>query len=101
MQMASNSIVKVNIGGQEYSLRTSADESYFKSVASYINDRMKEIDATSPGNFTQMKTLVLSTMNITDELFTEKKQKEKLLKRLESKIFAIGEYIDDRLAESK
>ncbi|NQU67492.1 MAG: cell division protein ZapA [Candidatus Marinimicrobia bacterium] len=98
--MNSNHVVKVNIGGQEYSLRTSADASYIRSVADYINERMKEIDASSPGGFSQMRSLVLSTMNITDELFTERKKKEKLLNRIESKIIAIREYIDDRLSIS-
>ena len=59
---------------------------------------MKEIDSSSPGGFSQLRTLVLSTMNITDELFAERKKKEKLLNRLESKIVAIREYIDDRLS---
>ncbi|MFQ6611035.1 MAG: cell division protein ZapA [Fidelibacterota bacterium] len=96
--MSSNNVVKVNIGGQEYSLRTSADKNYIQSVADYINERMKEIDSSSPGGFSQLRTLVLSTMNITDELFAERKKKEKLLNRLESKIIAIREYIDDRLS---
>ena len=96
--MSSNNIVKVNIGGQEYSLKTSADKNYIQSVADYINERMKEIDSSSPGGFSQLRTLVLSTMNITDELFAERKKKEKLLNRLESKIIAIREYIDDRLS---
>ena len=38
-------------------------------------------------------------MNITDELFTYKKEKEKFVDKVEAKTMAITEFIDNRIAE--
>ena len=36
-------VVKVNILGQEYSIRTKANPTYFKKVEEYINDKTNEL----------------------------------------------------------
>ncbi len=95
--MGTNNIVRVNIGGQEYILKTSADRKYLLSVADYINNRMKEIEESMPGNQSQLRTAILSAMNITDELFTERKEKDRMLARLETRLLAIRDYLDDKL----
>ena len=95
--MGADNIVRINIGGQEYSLRTSADEKYIKNVAQYVNDRIKEVENSVAGNQSQLRTVVLSAMNITDELFAEKNRNEKFANRFETKLKAIREYISDKI----
>ena len=95
--MATSDIVRINIGGQEYTLKTSADEKYLQSVASYVNDRIREIEGSTSANQSQLRTMVLSAMNITDELFAEKQKNSRILGRFESRLTAIREYISEKL----
>ena len=62
--------ITVNIYGQDYSLKTSADEEYINKIADFVKLKMKEIENTGlDANSQQLKIAVLSAMNIADELF--------------------------------
>ena len=66
-------VVKVNILGQEYSIRTKANPTYFKKVEEYINDKTNELVENGLNPETQqLKIAILACMNITDELFLYK-----------------------------
>ena len=74
-------VVKVNILGQDYSIRTKANPSYFKKVEQYINDKTNElVDNGLNPDTQQLKIAVLACMNITDELFLYKNESNKLKK---------------------
>ena len=99
MSTVSN-VVRVNIFGQEYVIKTTADPQYIKEVAAYVNEKMIEIeesgiDATSQ----QLKIAVLASMNITDELFMRKKNQSNLINKIEAKTLAITEFIDEKIEE--
>ena len=99
MSTGSN-VVRVNIFGQEYVIKTTADPQYIKEVAAYVNEKMIEIeesgiDATSQ----QLKIAVLASMNITDELFMRKKNQSNLINKIEAKTLAITEFIDEKIEE--
>jgi len=91
-------VVKVNILGQDYFIRTTASPSYFKKVASYINDKTKElIDSGLNPETEQLKIAVLSCMNITDELLLYKNEKRDILNKIEMKSSSLVDFIDDKL----
>ena len=91
-------VVKVNILGQDYFIRTAASPSYFKKVASYINDKTDElIESGVKPESEQLKIAVLACMNITDELFLYKNEKKDILNKIESKSGALLEFIDEKL----
>ena len=78
--------IKVSIMGQEYNIRTDADQNYIKKVAKFVEDRMKEIQNAAPDTTSQLRIAVLAAMNVTDEYFTIKRQKNEVVDKLESKI---------------
>ena len=91
-------VVKVNILGQDYFIKTSANPAYFKEVSKYVNEKMKEIiDSGVDKNTQQLKIAVLACMNITDELLAYKENQEKVLNQIELKSSSIIEYIDEKL----
>ena len=91
-------VVKVNILGQDYFIRTTASPSYFKKVASYINDKTKELINSGLNPETeQLKIAVLSCMNITDELLLYKNEKQDILNKIEMKSSSLVDFIDDKL----
>tara|TARA_Y100000590_G_scaffold451066_1_gene591790 strand:- start:1287 stop:1583 length:297 start_codon:yes stop_codon:yes gene_type:complete len=91
-------VVKVNILGQDYFIRTTASPSYFKKVAAFINDKTSELIENGLNPETeQLKIAVLACMNITDELFLYKNEKQDILNKIESKSTALLDFIDDKL----
>jgi len=98
MSKEKNKVVKVNILGQDYFIKTKANPKYFKEVSKYVNNRMKEvIDSGIDKNTQQLKIAVLTCMNITDELLSFKDDNEKVLDQIESKSSSIIDYIDEKI----
>ena len=91
-------VVKVNILGQDYFIRSSANQQYFQKVEKYINLKTDELVESGLNPDTeQLKIAVLACMNITDELFLYKEQKKEVLTKIESKSNALLEFIDEKL----
>ena len=92
-------VLKVNILGQDYVIRSSAGQKYLNEVSAYVNEKMEEIMASGIDDSQQLRIAVLAAMNITDELFSYKKEKQKFVDKVESKTLAITEFIDNRIKE--
>ena len=98
--MSTSNVVKVNILGQEYVIRTSADPAYIKEVAAYMDEKMDELISSGiDANSQQLKIAVLAGMNITDELFAQKESKKKLIDSVEAKTIAITEFVENKINE--
>ena len=92
--------ITVNIYGQDYSLKTSADEEYINKIADFVKLKMKEIENTGlDANSQQLKIAVLSAMNIADELFQLLDKNSNIISTIERKGNSFIEYIDDRIKE--
>ena len=92
-------VLKVKILGQDYVIRSSAGQKYLNEVSAYVNEKMEEIMASGIDDSQQLRIAVLAAMNITDELFSYKKDKQKFVNKVEAKTLAITEFIDNRIAE--
>jgi cell division protein ZapA len=66
--MAEPRRVDVEILGQRYAIRSDAPPDYVKQLVSYVEKRVKEIRGDAPGQ-DPTKLLVLTALDITDELF--------------------------------
>ena len=60
-------VIKVNILGQDYVVRSTAGQKYLEQVAKYVDDKMEEIKASGIDDSQQLRIAVLAAMNITDE----------------------------------
>ena len=92
-------VLKVNILGQDYVVRSSAGQKYLNEVSAYVNEKMEEIKASGIDDSQQLRIAVLAAMNITDELLLYKKEKQKFVDQVEAKTRAITEFIDNRIEE--
>ena len=90
-------VVKVNILGQDYVVRSAASQNYLEKVAAYVDEKMEEIKASGIDDSQQLRIAILAAMNITDELFTYKKEKQKFVDKVEAKTLAITEFIENRI----
>ncbi len=93
-------LVKVNIYGKEYTVKGKADPEYIKSVAEYVDAKMKEVDANAPFE-SSLRVSILAAMNVTDELFTHKKEREQLQVDYEERARALTEIVDEALLNAQ
>ena len=90
--MAKRSVV-VHVGGQRYVVRSDADETYIRTLAAYVDDRLKEVQRSSKPVSPQ-SLAVLAALNITDELFKERQRRVELKQRIKDKSNAAIAYLD-------
>jgi len=92
-------VLKVRIYGAEYTIRGQADSEYIQSVAEYVDSKMLDVDKTVRVD-SSLKVAILASLNIADELFRERAEKEKIKSELEDKLQRLKELIDHRLSET-
>ena len=91
-------IVKIEILGQEYLVKTSANPIYFQKIADYVNSKNEEIiNSGVDAKTQQLKISVLSCLNIVDELFSAKKNHNKVLDNIKSESQLILEFIEKKI----
>ena len=84
--MAEKNVADVIIGGKVYTLSGYEDEAYLQKVASYINNKMNELDAVEAfKRFPFDMKSVLVHLNIADDYFKAKTYLEKLEAEVETK----------------
>jgi cell division protein ZapA len=91
-------VLKVRIYGAEYSIRGHADANYIKAVSEYVDSKMHEVDSNVRVD-SSLKVAILASLNIADELFNERAEKELIRKQLEDKIHQLSTMIDLQLRE--
>jgi cell division protein ZapA len=67
-------ILKVNIYGTEYPIKGTTDIEYIKTVAQYVDHKMREVNKNISLD-SSLKVSILAALNITDELFREREKK--------------------------
>jgi len=74
--MDSDNLARVTIYGHEYTVKAPADSTYIKSIAEYVDGKMREVQEQMPGEQSTERIAILAAMNISDELLTNKNDKE-------------------------
>ena len=74
-------LVKVRIGGDEYSLRSDRSDEYTRAVADYVDRALKEVLAS--GRIVEShKAAILAALAITDDLFQARRAGDDMKQRL-------------------
>jgi len=101
MEEQNNNLVRVTIYGQEYSVKAKADPAYIVSVANFVNEKMEEVENSLATVQSPLRIAILAAMNITDELFSSKKDKEEVVDKVDEKTLFLVDLIDEKLNEGK
>ena len=91
----SDSFVKVTIYGQEYTIKAPADATYIKNISEYVDMKMREVQDEMNTPQVPAKVAILAAMNISDELFSNKRTTEKMKNEVEGKISSLIEIVDE------
>jgi cell division protein ZapA len=89
--------LSVTIFGSEYKIK-GADPEYIGEVAKYVDSKMRELDRRlSSGS--PAKIAILTSLNIADELFRERMEKDRLVADLKGKARTLGTALDASMRE--
>ena len=99
METSKNNLVRVTIYGQEYTVRGEAEPSYIVNVTKYVNDKMEEVENSLTTVQSPLRVAILAAMNISDELFTAKKDKDEVLHSVDEKVKFLIDTIDEKLSD--
>lgn len=87
----------IKVLGQEFSvLSDSGDDHQVERVVEYVNGKAEEI-AKSSKNATTLNIAILVALNIADELFRFKGEKDNFLNQLENKSVKLINYIEEKM----
>jgi cell division protein ZapA len=85
--------IQVEIYGQSYQIRAGADSEYIRNIARYVDIKMREIASGTP-TVDSLKIAVLAALNITDEFFQMKRQKQDVDKEVERRTEKLNKILD-------
>ncbi len=88
--------VRVSIFGSEYPIKSEADPDYIEKVAKYVDRKMREISSKVDIRSTA-KVAILAALNITDELFREKADKDQTMAEVEDRTAELAEWLNKAL----
>jgi cell division protein ZapA len=87
--------VTVQIGGQRFVLRGDEDERATREMAAYLDGRMKELQKHTRTADTQ-SLAVLAALQITEELFSERRALADLKRRIRERSSALLHIVESR-----
>ncbi len=87
---------RVNIYGREYSIRGEGDPAYIAEIAHFLDMRMRQMVENITMTSTA-KVAILASLNITDELFTKKRQLEETEDTHQAFLLSLVKKIDEEL----
>lgn len=74
--------ITVEIFGHEYRIKGEADPEYMTQIARFVDTRMREVSKGTPVG-SLAKIGILAALNIADELFRERGEKQKITDDIE------------------
>ena len=97
--MDTKNVVSVQIFGHTYTIRGEADQEYILRVASYVDRKMREITEKLPVA-SLSKVAILASLNIADELFKERAQRQSQEQQLSHRAARLNAVLDGLLQDS-
>jgi cell division protein ZapA len=98
--MDNKNLVQVQIFGHSYTIRGEADQEYILDVAAYVDRKMREITEKLPVA-SLSKVAILASLNIADELFKERAQREARDQSFQDRTARLNAVLDDLFADSR
>ncbi len=89
-------VVRVEICGQRYAIRSSLDERYVQELAAYVADKMRLASDTTP-NSDILRLAILTTLNLADEVFRCRDGERRRTAEVTERAAAIEQLLDQAL----
>ncbi len=96
----SENVIRLKIYGEEFAVKSKADEAYLQDVAEYVDNHMREIAENLPSSQPMVRVAVLAAMNICDELLELRRQKDELQRMYGDRSSELSDQIKEVLFEA-
>jgi len=87
--------IKVNILGREFFLKSEGDAEHINEAVAYVKQKVEEIQKSQTMDV--ISTAILTALNIADDYFQLKNERESLISAVEDRSFYLSNIIDARL----
>jgi cell division protein ZapA len=91
-------VVTVEIGGQQYPIRSTLDERYVTELAAYVDRKMRTASESAPAS-DLLGLAVLVALNIADELFRARASQTEAEDEINQRAMRLERYVDEVLAQ--
>lgn len=91
--MTTKHSVSVNIAGQKLTLRSDADETYVRTLARHVEQKLTELREQSRNTQTN-KLLLLTALQLADEAFEERTKRQTLQKQVKERSQLLLNFLD-------
>ena len=91
-------VVTVEIGGQQYPIRSGLDERYVTELAAYVDAKMRAASDSAPTS-DMLGLAVLVALNIADELFHARAQQTEAHGDFAERAMRLERFVDEVLAQ--
>ncbi len=89
--------LSVTIFGSEYKIK-GADPDYIQNVAAYVDAKMRELERRLAAG-TPVRIAILASLNIADELFRERAERDRLDKELVDRAKTLSRTLGESLRD--
>jgi len=96
-----DNVVRLKIFGEEFSVKSQADEVYLQEVAEYVDQHMREISDNLPASQPMVRIAVLAAMNICDELFEMQNRLDEVKRTYSQRSSELTDRIESALAAAE
>lgn len=86
----------VKVFNQNFSVKSEADEQYVRQVASFVDQKIREIGEKSP-SVSSLNVALLTAMNIADEFLKLNRDRESKNKKLAKQVKSLIEFVSSQL----
>ncbi len=97
MEGQDKNIIKIEIFGTNYTIKTDAEEKYVKEIGKTINERMSVITEKNP-NLPSFKIAVLCLIETMDDLHKAEEKLKEIENELSAKTVELINRIEERLS---
>ena len=86
----------VKVFNQSFSVKSEADEHYVRQVASFVDQKIREIGDKTP-SISSLNVALLTAMNIADEYLKLNRERESKNKKLAKQVKSLIEFVSSQL----
>lgn len=91
-----NRSLAVNIAGQRYTLKSDAEESYVRELASLVDAKIRDVEASAKIAHPQA-VAVLAALQLADELTRERQRRCELRQKVRERSAAIRQLLEEQV----
>jgi cell division protein ZapA len=94
--MGKERLVEIKVFGQNYTVKSDAEEDYIQAIAQYVNEKMEEV-LKKTRSVSTLNVAILTALNIADDFLKEREKRMAFVREVEAKSKELAEKIEIKM----